>query len=174
MNRDQYFDRHRNLNIEREMLERKWRAFQEEQQLQEQMMMFEAARAAQSAAAVASGAGGSFEEVLPPYCGGNKQIITYTAFFANILKPGIDRFAPSYSDFDNYVHDEIKDMAARAYRDSYLKAENENKNSVRFTRIGRYLVNRLRLSLFLLRFGFLITWHMVTNDIVVSKSSAAI
>ena len=57
MNRDQYFDRHRNLSIEREMLERKWRAFQEEQQLQEQMMMFEAARAAQSAAAVASGGG---------------------------------------------------------------------------------------------------------------------
>lgn len=61
MNRDQYFDRHRNLNIERELLERKWRAFQEEQYMQEQMRMFEAARAAaQSAAAVASGAGGGY------------------------------------------------------------------------------------------------------------------
>ena len=59
MNRDQYFDRHRNLNIERNILEAKWRALQEEQQSMEQMMMFEAARAA-SSASVASGAGGGY------------------------------------------------------------------------------------------------------------------
>lgn len=60
MNRDQYFNRYRNLNLERELMERKWRAFQEEQELMEQMRIFEAARAASSAAAVASGAGGGF------------------------------------------------------------------------------------------------------------------
>lgn len=57
MNRDQYFEKYRNLDIERQILEAKWRAFQEEQQMMEMMRIFEAARAA-SSAAVASGAGG--------------------------------------------------------------------------------------------------------------------
>ena len=65
MNRDEYLDRFKNLNLEKDMLESKWRAFLEEQHLEQQraMMMFEAARASSSASdAAAAGGGGSVKK----------------------------------------------------------------------------------------------------------------
>ena len=127
MNRDQYFDRHRNLNIEREILERKWRAYQEEQQLMEQMRIFEAARAASSASAAAAGAGGGYlpqpvdtnpraikiaakNNMIGYYDGANTgNLVFFTADWDSVsFSDNADTGIP-YSDIDGWYFDEMID-----------------------------------------------------------------
>lgn len=58
MNRDQYFKRFSNTNLQKQELERKWRLFMEEQNMQN--MIMEAANRGGQSSAVASAGGGGF------------------------------------------------------------------------------------------------------------------